>query len=250
MMDMKSDAAAFSDKMIDPALFEQLKTKIEQDSRARDDINDACEALEKAVNFTQGVITRVHNTPRSQYPAFLTQIGEAIAEQVKAVQQLDEVASKHPYYKHNQKWTRYMQDAILTVLTCAWLGGLGSDSRPGELGRILDLEEVGTVFKVPVNLKDRDAFHITIEEYLAALTSLTDDLSRLAVNSVTLGDYDLAVRISGTVRDLHSGFQLLNLKNDFLRKRVDGVKYAVKSVEGVVYDLSLRGLIAKEGSSA
>ena len=40
-----------------------------------------------------------------------------------------------------------MQDAILTVFTCAWLGGLGTDSRPGELGRILDLEQVGAVFK-------------------------------------------------------------------------------------------------------
>lgn len=249
-MDLKRDGAVPADKMIDPALFEQLKAKIEQESKARDDINEACETLEKAVNFTQGILTRVHNTPRSQYPAFLKQIEGAIADQVKAVALLNHVASKHPYYKHNQKWTRHMQDAILTVFTCAWLGGLGTESRPGELGRILDLEQVGAVFKVPVNLKDQDAFHITIEEYLAALTSLTEDLSRLALNSVTLGDYELAVRISRTIRDLHSGFQLLNLKNDFLRRKVDGVKYAVKNVEGVVYDLSLRGLITKEGEAA
>jgi len=30
--------------------------------------------------------------------------------------------------------------------------------------------------KVPVNLKDRDAFHVTIEEYLLALISLLDEL--------------------------------------------------------------------------
>lgn len=29
---------------------------------------------------------------------------------------------------------------------------------------------------VPVNLKDRDAFHLTIEEYLLALISLVDEL--------------------------------------------------------------------------
>lgn len=96
---------------------------------------------------------------------------------------------------------------------------------------------------MPVNLKDRDAFHITIEEYLLAITSLTDELSRLAVNSVTLGDHELAVKISGFVKDIHAGFQLLNLKNDILRKRVDAVKYHVKKVEDVVYDLSLRNLI-------
>jgi hypothetical protein len=32
---------------------------------------------------------------------------------------------------------------------------------------------------VPVNLKDRDAFHLTIEEYLLALISLLDELVRM-----------------------------------------------------------------------
>jgi hypothetical protein len=33
-------------------------------------------------------------------------------------------------------------------------------------------------YVVPVNLKDRDAFHLTIEEYLLALISLLDELVR------------------------------------------------------------------------
>lgn len=98
---------------------------------------------------------------------------------------------------------------------------------------------------VPVEI-NHDAFHIALEEYLSALTSLTDELSRLAMNAVTLGDGELAVRISKFVKDLHAGFQLLNLKNDFLRKKVDGVKYAVKKVEGVIYDLALRNLLPTE----
>jgi GMP synthase PP-ATPase subunit len=40
----------------------------------------------------------------------------------------------------------------------------------------------------------------------------------------------------------------LNLKNDILRKRSDGIKYKVKEVEDVVYDLSLRGLVKREGA--
>jgi hypothetical protein len=36
------------------------------------------------------------------------------------------------------------------------------------------------------------------------------------------------------------------LKNDILRKRVDALKYRVKEVEDVVYDLSLRGLVPKD----
>ncbi|EFQ32366.1 uncharacterized protein GLRG_07510 [Colletotrichum graminicola M1.001] len=99
---------------------------------------------------------------------------------------------------------------------------------------------------VPVNLKDRDAFHLTIEEYLLALVDLTQELSRLATNSVTLSDFAMPVEISSFVKDLFAGFQLLNLKNDILRKRIDAVKYDVKRVEDVVYDLSLRNLIPQK----
>ena len=35
---------------------------------------------------------------------------------------------------------------------------------------------------------------------------------------------------------------MLNLKNDFLRKRYDALKYDVKKIEEVVYDVTLRGL--------
>lgn len=140
--------------------------------------------------------------------------------------------------RYNFKWVGKVQDAIATAIMCAWLGGIGH-----ELGHLLTLEEIGTVFQVPVNLKDRDSFHITIEEYLAGLVSVIEDLSRLAMNSVTLGDNEMAVRISSFIKDLHAGFQLLNLKNDHLRKRVDSVKYSVKRVEDVIYDLSLRNLL-------
>lgn len=101
---------------------------------------------------------------------------------------------------------------------------------------------------VPVNLKDRDAFHITIEEYLQSLITLIEELARLAINSVTLGDYHRPLLISQFVKDLHAGFQILNLKNDSLRRRSDSIKYNVKKIEDVVYDLSLRNLIPK-GSS-
>ena len=42
----------------------------------------------------------------------------------------------------------------------------------------------------------------------------------------------------------------MNLKNDSLRKRSDSIKYNVKKIEDVVYDLSLRNLIPKEAESS
>jgi hypothetical protein len=44
--------------------------------------------------------------------------------------------------------------------------------------------------------------------------------------------------------------RLLNLKNDALRKRFDSLKYDVKKIEEIVYDLSIRGLLQKPTAAA
>lgn len=74
------------------------------------------------------------------------------------------------------------------------------------------------------------------------ILQLASELSRFATNSVTLGDYERPMQISKFVADLNAGFRLLNLKNDGLRKRFDALKYDVKKIEEIVYDISIRGL--------
>ena len=65
---------------------------------------------------------------------------------------------------------------IFATLFCAWLGGLQIDESPGKQGRFLTIDEVGKVLGVPVNLKDEDSFHVSLEEYLHALINLIDEL--------------------------------------------------------------------------
>ncbi|KAK1719348.1 hypothetical protein CaCOL14_005962 [Colletotrichum acutatum] len=237
-------------RLLDPQIFEHLKNKIEEDQEVRDQMSQTVQKLDRAISYVQGLLSRIHATPRQQYGPFLADVQAGIQKEIEVIGELQEIASKHPYYKYNQKWNRQVQNAIFTVLLAGWLGGLTSDGKPGPIARLLTLEEVGEIFKVPVNLKDRDAFHLTIEEYLLALTDLTSELSRLATNAVTLADFSMPVEISSFVKDLFAGFQLLNLKNDILRKRVDAVKYDVKRVEDVVYDLSLRNLIPQKKEAA
>jgi len=150
----------------------------------------------------------------------------------------------------NDPVTDILHQQCFSILFTGYLGGYKSDKvtdvdtkKAG--GRLLTIEEVGELLHVPVNLKDRDEFHLTIEEYLHAMISLIDELARLARNTVTIGDYERAAAIAIFIKNIHAGFQILNLKNDSLRKRSDGIKYRVKEVEDVVYDLSLRGLVAK-----
>jgi predicted translin family RNA/ssDNA-binding protein len=141
---------------------------------------------------------------------------------------------------------------------------MGVAGLTAESGKLFTIEEVGKILNgslptlcgvqaltiaVPVNLKDQDAFHISIEEYLQSLITLIEELARLAINSVTLGDYQRPLQISQFVKDLHAGFQILNLKNDSLRRRSDSIKYNVKKIEDIVYDLSLRNLVPKPGET-
>ncbi|KAH8671120.1 Translin [Xylariales sp. PMI_506] len=233
--------------MIDPKIFEYLQAHAEEQIEVGDRLNQIITVLNRNIAIAQGHLTRIHATPLSKMASMLSTVeNDAIQPAIQSIRELAQFASKYPYYKYNHKWTRSVQSLIASMLLTGWLGGLGTESKPGELGRLLRIEEIGGILQVPVNVEEKDEFHITIEEYIIALTDLTDELSRLAMNSVTLGDIELTVRISQFIKDLFAGFQLLNLKNDIVRKRIDAVKYHVKKVEDVIYDLSLRGLIPKK----
>lgn len=57
--------------MIDPALFDQLKSKIEEDTNVRKQLDQIVDALNQHVSYTQGVLSRIHATPRSKCTAWL-----------------------------------------------------------------------------------------------------------------------------------------------------------------------------------
>jgi len=227
--------------MIDPKIFQDLQVKIDEDAEVREQLKAILQTLERQGRNAQSVLSRAHSTPAADLQPVIVAAEKAIAEEVESIRKLSTIASNAPYYKYNSMWTREVQNVVFAILICGYLGGMGKTTS----GQLLTIEEVGQILNVPVNLKDRDAFHISIEEYLQSLITLIEELSRLAVNSVTLGDYQRPLQISQFVKDLHAGFQILNLKNDSLRRRSDSIKYNVKKIEDIVYDLSLRNLITR-----
>ncbi|PMD23901.1 Translin [Hyaloscypha hepaticicola] len=240
---------ASSSGMVDPRIFEHLQTKIDEDAEVRDQIRAITQTLERQGRNAQSVLSRAHSTPAAHLKPVIEAAEVSIKDEIESVTKLAAVASSSPYYKYNGLWTRDIQNVVFSILFCGWLGGMGTVSKPAESGKLLTIEEVGEILNVPVNLKDQDSFHITIEEYLQSLITLIEELARLAINSVTLGDYERPLQISQFVKDLHAGFQILNLKNDSLRRRSDSIKYNVKKIEDIVYDLSLRNLVPKAGSA-
>ncbi|KAL2816998.1 Translin [Aspergillus cavernicola] len=230
--------------MIDRAIFEDLQSKIDEEVAVRDELHEIVQTLARKGRSTQATLSRAHSTPAEQLNPVLEAATKEILAQKEEVSRLRSIADKHPFYKYNGVWSRELQNLISSIELCAWLGGL-QEYKSSSSASFLTMEEVGRFLDIPVNLKEEDAFHLTLEEYLLALISMVEELARLAVNSVTLGDYERPTQIGNFIKDLFSGFQLLNLKNDILRKRSDGIKYSVKKVEDVVYDLSLRNLIPK-----
>ncbi|OJJ87397.1 translin [Aspergillus glaucus CBS 516.65] len=230
--------------MIDHRIFEDLQTKIDEETHVRDELQEIVQTLARRGRSTQAILSRAHSTPSGQLKPVLDSATKEIIAQKAEVTRLKVVADQHPFYKYNGLWTRELQNLVTAIELCAWLGGF-QEYKSADSSEFLMIEEVGKFLDVPVNLKEEDAFHLTIEEYLLSLIAMAEELSRLAVNSVTLGDYTRPMQIGSFIKDLFAGFQLLNLKNDVLRKRSDGMKYSVKKVEDVVYDLSLRNLIPK-----
>jgi hypothetical protein len=42
-------------------------------------------------------------------------------------------------------WTKDIQNVIFAILLYGWLGGMATESKPAEAGRLLTIDEVGDV---------------------------------------------------------------------------------------------------------
>lgn len=234
---------------VDPSIFHKLQESIDRDTSFKDEIRDVTKELDKINRQISFVLSQCHSTPTEKLPELLEESREHFASQKEKVAQLSSIASKMPYYKYNGLFSTQLQNASYATVMAHWLGLNLVGSGTVQPGTLLSLEEVGSVLGTKVNVGDEDVFHFTTEEYLHSLITLINEISRLAINSVTIGDYQRPLMISKFIKDLFSAFQILNLKNDSLRRRYDSIKYDVKKVEEVVYDLSLRGLSGEDGQA-
>jgi hypothetical protein len=90
---------------------------------------------------------------------------------------------------------------------------------------------------------------LPLDDYLFSVMQIVNDLPRLSMASVTQNHFSFSIEIANFLSQLHSSFQLLNFKNDRLRKRFDSIKYDLKRCEEIAYDLRVRNLVASPSSS-
>lgn len=81
---------------------------------------------------------------------------------------------------------------------------------------------------------------VDTETYLGGLSDLTGELSRRAVIKATLGKKDEVKKIRDTIDEIHGQFLKFDFRNGELRKKADSIKWNLKKVEEVFYDLQKR----------
>jgi predicted translin family RNA/ssDNA-binding protein len=85
----------------------------------------------------------------------------------------------------------------------------------------------------------RAILNVSAENYLSGLCDLTGELVRKAVYDVIHKRFDEAVRIKELVHDIYGEFLKLHLRNGELRKKSDSIKWNLKKLEEVMYDIAI-----------
>ena len=92
-------------------------------------------------------------------------------------------------------------------------------------------------------LLEFEKMNIDPENYLLGLCDLTGELGRRAVYSVINETYDEVKKINEFVSLIHDEFVKFEFRNSELRKKSDSIKWNLKKIEEIMYDLKIRGKI-------
>jgi predicted translin family RNA/ssDNA-binding protein len=86
------------------------------------------------------------------------------------------------------------------------------------------------------------ASYATDEEYLAgACMGLCQDLSRYAMGAATARDVTSVRHARNVVNDILDYLMQFDFRNGYLRRKYDGTKYCLKTLETLLYELSVTG---------
>lgn len=220
-------------------IFASFQEFINDDQEKREDIRTVVRDLEQKGRQMLAIAQAIHQPDGIKKLPEICRTTRTALEAVKETFSL--LKSKIPqdqYYRFHDHWRFVMQRLCFLAALVTYL----------ESNRLSTREETAQLLGVKIDRTE--GFHLDLDDYLMGLLMLASELSRLAVNAVTAGDFGRPIRIANFLGELDSGFRLLNLKNDSLRKRFDGLKYDLKKVEEVVYDVTIRGLKPAEHATS
>lgn len=212
-------------------IFVAYQTHLDLDQELRDEIRDVVKTIDVKLREIITVLQVIHKEGGSAQvqeacvkgKTLLADVREGYAKLAAKVETLS-------YHRFNDHWKFISQRATFLISLIHYL----------EKGTLVTLEQVTETLGIKSSMSE--GFHLELDDYLIGVLQLASELSRFAINAVIYGDYARPLHISTFVAELSAGFSVLTMKNDYLRKRYDALKYDIKKIEEVVYDLSIRGL--------
>ncbi|XP_032229506.2 translin [Nematostella vectensis] len=226
---MAEDTSESGDNSIS-SIFGGIQQGFANEQREIEEIKILVGSLEKTAREILTVLQKVHQQPSKKVISDVCTKGREMF--ALAQRQYAELASKIQPEKYFRFYNHWMVVNQQFAFLASFLLYLESETLPTK-------KDVADLLNVKVTREE--GFHLVLDDYLIGLLSLASEVSRFALNCVTAKYYGWPLKISAFLGELDAGFRLLNLKNDFLRKKYDGLKYDLKKVEEVVYDLSIRG---------
>ncbi|KAG7088419.1 hypothetical protein E1B28_012415 [Marasmius oreades] len=215
---------------MDPNDLDDLNGLLDHEAQIREKIREQITELDIKTRRMNGKLNRIHSTQRDAIPALVDSIRPILSSCPSTIAALAVIIPAHQYWRWKDMWCNSLRTTVFVASLCHYLTE----------GTLISLKQTSDILGMQDEWKDRVA--LSAEDYLHGIITLVNELSRLAVNSVTLGNYEEPLKISSFVKDIFAGFSMLNLKNDTLRRRFDSLKYDLKKIEEVVYDVSLRKL--------
>ncbi len=89
-------------------------------------------------------------------------------------------------------------------------------------------------------LLDLDSLGVEPEDYLIGLSDLTGELARRAVLKTISKNYADVHIVRDFVAGIHDFFLTLDMGNGDLRKKYDAIKWNLKKIEDIIYDIETK----------
>jgi hypothetical protein len=85
---------------------------------------------------------------------------------------------------------------------------------------------------------------VSRDEYMGGLMDAIGELNRVAVLRATARDMNAVRKIRDVVDTIHHQLMLFDWRNGALRRKYDGIKYSLKKLEQMIYELTLAEISA------
>lgn len=232
-------------------------------------LNEDIEKVDLALKKAQIVLGRAHTVAPIQEtlaPLLDDLVYGEISDRCK---DLAKTASQWQFYRYNNMYGGHFQRAVFVTLLRNFLSNwVNKDlniviENPGNWQTLVSVtpmspdlvaQQLAIPFQTELEAGNENTCYLTDYDYLLGVVTFINELSRLAFNSVTaIAAYNESHEtkipfvfpqyLLAFIKNTHAGLMILNLKNDKLRRSYDSIKYDVKKVEEIIYDLTVRRLV-------